>query len=101
MAIDALAAAGFTRLYNILDGMEGSKVEDSESVFDGMRMKNGWRNSGLPWTYRIDPARMLLPARQSRTFVAGNEHDWNSVHIRAGYDTAITVSWRGHPTGER
>ena len=75
MAIDTLAAAGFTALYNILDGMEGSKVEDPESVYDGMRMKNGWRNSGLPWTYHIDPARMLLPARQSRTLVAGNEHD--------------------------
>ena len=75
MAINALASAGFTGLYNILDGMEGSEVEDSDSVFDGMRMKNGWRNSGLPWAYQIDPARMLLPPRQSRTFVAGNEHD--------------------------
>ena len=75
MAINALASAGFTGLYNILDGMEGSEVEDADSVFDGMRMKNGWRNSGLPWEYQIDPARMLLPPRQSRTFVAGNEHD--------------------------
>jgi hypothetical protein len=38
-------------------------------------MKNGWKNSGLPWTYEIDPQRMKLPPRQSRTFVAGNEHD--------------------------
>ena len=75
MAINTLASAGFTRLHNILDGMEGSKVEDPDSVFAGMRMRNGWRNSGLPWTYRIDPARMLLPARESRAFVAGNEHD--------------------------
>ena len=75
MAIDALAAAGFTRVYNIIDGMEGSQVKDPDSVFDGMRMKNGWKNSGLPWTYEIDPGRMKLPPRQSRTFVAGNEHD--------------------------
>jgi rhodanese-related sulfurtransferase len=75
MAINALAAAGFTRVYNILDGMEGSQVKDPDSVFDGMRMKNGWKNSGLPWTYEIDPARMKLPPRQSRTFVPGNEHD--------------------------
>ena len=74
-AINMLAAAGFTNLYNILDGMEGSKVEDDDSVYDGMRMKNGWRNSGLPWTYAIDPDMMLLPARESRTFVAGSEHD--------------------------
>ncbi len=75
MAINTLAAAGFTDAYNILDGMEGSQVKDPESVFDGMRMKSGWKNSGLPWTYEIDPERMLLPARLSRTFVAGNEHD--------------------------
>ena len=67
--------AGFTNLFNILDGMEGSKVEDGDSVYDGMRMKNGWRNSGLPWTYAIDLDRMLLPARESRTFVAGSKQD--------------------------
>ncbi len=75
MAIDMLAADGFTRAFNVLDGMEGSRVSDPASVFFGMRMVNGWKNAGLPWTYDIDPAQMLLPARQSRAFVAGNEHD--------------------------
>lgn len=75
IAINMLAAAGFTNAWNILDGWEGSQVKDPDSVFDGMRMKNGWKNSGLPWTYDIDPDRMKLPPRQSRTFVAGNEHD--------------------------
>jgi rhodanese-related sulfurtransferase len=64
MAINALAAVGFTNLHNILDGMEGGLVDDPGSVFHGMRMKNGWRNSGLPWTYDLDPARMSLPTRQ-------------------------------------
>jgi rhodanese-related sulfurtransferase len=75
MAVNTLAAAGFTQVFNIIDGMEGSQVKDPESVFDGMRMKNGWKNSGLPWSYGIELERMKLPARQSRTFVAGNEHD--------------------------
>jgi rhodanese-related sulfurtransferase len=75
MAINQLAAAGFTKAYNILDGMEGSKVNDSESVFHGMRMKNGWKNSGLPWTYDLDPGQMKLPERESRTLQPGNEHD--------------------------
>jgi rhodanese-related sulfurtransferase len=75
MAINTLAAAGFTNVYNILDGMEGSKVDDPESVFHGMRMKNGWKNSGLPWTYDLDPARIQLPARESGTLQQGNEHD--------------------------
>ena len=75
MAINQLAAAGFTKAYNILDGMEGGKVNDPESVFSGMRMKNGWKNSGLPWTYDLDPEQMKLPERESRTLHPGNEHD--------------------------
>jgi len=63
-AINALAkAAGFTNVYNILDGMEGSTVDDPDSVFDGQRRKNGWQMSGLPWTYDLDPATMALPER--------------------------------------
>jgi rhodanese-related sulfurtransferase len=77
MAINLLVtAAGFTNAYNILDGMEGSRVDDAESVFDGMPMKNGWRNSGLPWTYAIDPNRMRLPERDAGgTLHPGNEAD--------------------------
>jgi len=75
MAITLLAAAGFTNAFNILDGMEGSTVHDPDSVFDGMRMKNGWKNSGLPWTYDLDPDHMLLPERESGTLHLGNEHD--------------------------
>jgi hypothetical protein len=27
----------------------------------GQRLKNGWKNSGCPWTYQLTPERMLLP----------------------------------------
>jgi rhodanese-related sulfurtransferase len=64
MAVNLLAAAGFKNVYNITDGFEGDPVTDPESVFYGQRLVNGWKNSGLPWTYQIDPARMLLPATQ-------------------------------------
>jgi rhodanese-related sulfurtransferase len=60
MAVNALAKAGFTNVYNITDGVEGEKVKDPESVFEGQRLVNGWKNSA-PWTYEIDPARVLLP----------------------------------------
>ena len=40
-----LAKNGHTRVWNIVDGMEGGQVKDPDSVFDGMRMKNGWKNS--------------------------------------------------------
>ena len=75
MAINMLAAVGFTHAYIILDGMEGSKVKGPDSVFDGMRMKNGWKNAGLPWTYDLDPEHMLLPERESGALHVGNEHD--------------------------
>jgi rhodanese-related sulfurtransferase len=60
IAVNMLAQAGFKRAYNIVDGMEGDKVEDPGSVFHGMRLKNGWKNSGCPWTYDLTPDRMAL-----------------------------------------
>jgi rhodanese-related sulfurtransferase len=75
LAINQLAVAGFTKTYNILDGMEGSRVEDPESVFNGMRLKNGWKASGLPWTYDLDPERMELPERNTGALHAGNAQD--------------------------
>jgi rhodanese-related sulfurtransferase len=64
MAVNQLAAAGFRNVYNITDGMEGDPVTEPGSVFHGQRLVNGWKNSGLPWTYDVDPARMLLPPVQ-------------------------------------
>jgi rhodanese-related sulfurtransferase len=58
MAVNLLAKSGFTNVYNITDGMEGDAVTDAESVFQGQRLKNGWKNSGNPWTYTVDPAHM-------------------------------------------
>ena len=64
MAVNLLAKAGFTNVYNITDGMEGDAVKDPDSVFKGQRLVNGWKNTGLPWTYEIDPERMLLPEKR-------------------------------------
>jgi rhodanese-related sulfurtransferase len=60
MAVNQLANAGFKNVYNITDGFEGDTVSDEESVFSGQRMKNGWKNSGLPFTYAINPKLMLI-----------------------------------------
>ena len=54
LAVNALAKAGFTHVYNIIDGFEGDKVEEPGSLYAGKRLKNGWKNSGLPWTYDGD-----------------------------------------------
>lgn len=61
-AVDAIAAAGYQKVYNVVDGMEGDLVNDPASPNHGKRTKNGWKNAGLPWTYALDPAKMRLPA---------------------------------------
>lgn len=61
MAVNALAKAGFTQVHNIIDGFEGDKVDDPESIYHGQRMRNGWKNSAL-WTYKLDPNLVWLPS---------------------------------------
>ena len=47
-AVDKLVEAGVDLpLYSVVDGFEGDKNES------GVRDVNGWRNAGLPWTYKI------------------------------------------------
>ncbi|NCO16196.1 MAG: hypothetical protein GW902_03080 [Alphaproteobacteria bacterium] len=43
-----LIAAGYTDVWNLVDGFEGDKDRAS-----GARSVNGWRNAGLPWSYKI------------------------------------------------
>jgi rhodanese-related sulfurtransferase len=61
MAVNLLAQAGFKNAYNIIDGMEGDLVKDPDNLYVGKRMKNGWKNSGLPWTYDVNPDLVRLP----------------------------------------
>jgi rhodanese-related sulfurtransferase len=60
MAVNALAKAGFTKVYNIVNGLEGDRIDDSGSVFHGKHMRNGWKNSGLPWGYGFHPDLMWV-----------------------------------------
>jgi rhodanese-related sulfurtransferase len=55
-AINKLAEAGFTKVYNIVDGFEGDKEKDKNSPNVGKRTVDGWRNAGTPWTYDMDAA---------------------------------------------
>jgi len=61
MAVNALAKAGFVNVYNIIDGMEGDMVDDPGCAYHGKRMRNGWKNSGSPWTYDVNPELAGLP----------------------------------------
>ncbi|MEO1721999.1 MAG: rhodanese-like domain-containing protein [Pseudomonadota bacterium] len=47
-AANALAEAGFTNVWNVVDGFEGDRNTE------GVRDVNGWRNAGLPWRYALD-----------------------------------------------
>ena len=57
-AVNTLADNGYTKVYTVVDGYEGDKVKEGENK--GKRMKNGWKNSGLPWTYSLDKDYMYI-----------------------------------------
>lgn len=52
-AADAIHEMGYSEVYSVTDGFEGSKLEEGDSA--GVRGVSGWRNGGLPWSYRVDP----------------------------------------------
>ncbi len=60
MAVNQLAKAGFTCVYNIINGFEGDRVNDPGSVYHGKHMRNGWKNAGLPWDYSFHPDLMWV-----------------------------------------
>ena len=49
-----LAEGGFSRVYSVVDGFKGDMSPD------GRRTVNGWKNTGLPWSFRLDQARMYF-----------------------------------------
>ena len=61
IACNLLAQAGFKNVHNIIDGMEGDANGNSESVAQAQPLKDGWKNSGCPWTKELTPERMVLP----------------------------------------
>ena len=63
LAVNELAKVGYENTYNIIDGMEGDMVDDPDSAYHGKRMKNGWKNAGLPWTYDVNTELLWLSAQ--------------------------------------
>jgi len=55
-AANALTEAGYAKVYTAIDGFEGDPV--AEGPTKGQRLVNGWRNAGLPWTAKLDRAKM-------------------------------------------
>ncbi len=58
-AADRLQTSGYTKVYSVAEGFEGDTAKGGAK--DGQRVVNGWKNTGLPWTYKVDKARMYFP----------------------------------------
>jgi rhodanese-related sulfurtransferase len=55
-ATDLLAQNGYSNVYTVTDGYEGDKAKSGDQK--GQRVVNGWKNSGLPWSYKLDKTKM-------------------------------------------
>jgi rhodanese-related sulfurtransferase len=49
-----LADDGYTQVWSVVDGFEG------DMGTDGRRSVNGWKNAGLPWSYKLERDRMYF-----------------------------------------
>jgi rhodanese-related sulfurtransferase len=49
-----LADDGFTQVWSVVDRFEGDMGKD------GRRSVNGWKNAGLPWSYKLERERMYF-----------------------------------------
>lgn len=58
LGADFLAKQGYTNVWSVVDGFEGDLAKDGPNK--GKRAVNGWKNIGLPWSYDLDRARLLL-----------------------------------------
>ncbi len=51
-AANLLSSHNYSKLYTVVDGFEGDKATKGENK--GKRVVNGWKNAGLPWSYKLD-----------------------------------------------
>ena len=56
---DYLISQGFTNVKYVDHGFQGSAVKSGPS--QGFRIMNGWQNSGLPWSPKINPEKINRP----------------------------------------
>ena len=51
-AADTLLAMGYPNVYSMVDGFEGGKSK--EGPHKGARVVDGWKNSELPWGWKLE-----------------------------------------------
>lgn len=57
-ATKLLENKGYEKVYVVTDGFEGGTVKEGERK--NWRLKNGWKNSGLPWSYKLNKEKMYF-----------------------------------------
>ena len=53
-----LEGKGYENVYVVTDGFEGGKIKQGDKK--NWRMKNGWKNAGLPWSYNLNKEKMFI-----------------------------------------
>jgi hypothetical protein len=54
---------GFPNARFVINGFQGDTIKEGEHA--GFRLKNGWQNSGLPWSMRMDADKIYRTDRGS------------------------------------
>ena len=55
---NALWGQGYDRVYVVVDGFEGGTIKQGPQK--NWRLKNGWKNAGLPWSYKLNREKMYV-----------------------------------------
>lgn len=58
-AANLLNELGYKKVYTVVDGFEGDMAKDGPKA--GQRAVNGWKNAGLPWSYKLDKNKLYFP----------------------------------------
>jgi len=64
-AAASLHEAGFKKVYSQYQGFEGIKAKSGTNK--GKRLVNGWKNAGLPWSYKLKKQAMYFNFDSTRT----------------------------------
>jgi len=57
-AVKLLSAIGYNNVYSVVHGFEGDKAK--KGLRKGERIVNGWKNKGLPWSYKLNKKTMYM-----------------------------------------
>ena len=52
----ALDGKGYESVYVVVDGFEGGTLKSGPKK--NWRLKNGWKNAGLPWSYKLNKKKL-------------------------------------------